>query len=46
LYGERSINAEALARRAVETAAEFDDATGLPVNSQKILQSAPRTSTR
>jgi peptidyl-prolyl cis-trans isomerase C len=35
-----------LARRAVETAAEFDDATGLPVDSQKILQSATRKSTR
>jgi hypothetical protein len=42
LYGERSINAVTLARRAVETAAEFDDATGLPVDSQKILQSATR----
>jgi ATP-dependent protease HslVU (ClpYQ) peptidase subunit len=46
LYGERSINAATLARRAVETAAEFDDATGLPVDSQKILQSATRKSTR
>ena len=46
LYGERSINAEALARRAVETAAEFDDATGLPVDSQKILQSVPRKRAR
>ena len=46
LYDDRSITAEALARRAVETAAEFDDATGLPVDSQKISQSAPRKRAR
>lgn len=46
LYGDRTITAEALARRAVETAAEFDDATGLPVDSQKISPSAPRKRAR
>ncbi len=46
LYGDRAITAEALAHRAVETAAEFDDATGLPVDSQKISQSAPRKRAR
>ena len=45
-HGDRTITAEALARRAVETAAEFDDATGLPVDSQKISQSAPRKRAR
>jgi len=43
LYGERGIGAEALARRAVETAAEFDDATGLPVETRHIrLQAASK----
>lgn len=32
LYGEPGLNAETLARRAVEAAAEFDDATGLPLD--------------
>jgi len=46
LHGERGLTAEALARRAVETAAEFDDATGLPVDSQSIRQPAPRKRAR
>ncbi len=41
LHGQRGLNAEQLARRAVEAAAEFDDATGLPLAAQNIkLQSA------
>ncbi|MBX9902997.1 MAG: hypothetical protein K2Y31_01475 [Burkholderiales bacterium] len=40
LYGGR-LDAETLARRAVEAAAEFDDATGLPINVKPIaLQTA------
>ena len=46
LHGERGLGAEALARRAVETAAEFDDATGLPVDAQVIHTAAPRKSAR
>lgn len=46
LYGERGIDAEALARRAVETAAEFDDATGLPVDSEIIRLTASRKRAR
>lgn len=46
LYGERGIDAETLARRAVETAAEFDDATGLPVDTQNIRLQAARKRTR
>ena len=46
LHGERGLGAEALARRAVETAAEFDDATGLPVDVQVIHTAAPRKNTR
>lgn len=36
LYDDPKLDAEALARRAVETAAELDDATGLPLQSQRI----------
>ena len=36
LYAQRTLDAEALARRAVEAAAEFDDATGLPLEAHKI----------
>ena len=36
LYDDPALDAEALARRAVEAAAEFDDATGLPVESRRI----------
>lgn len=36
LYGQRNLNAETLARRAVEAAAEFDDATGLPIDARSI----------
>jgi ATP-dependent protease HslVU (ClpYQ) peptidase subunit len=46
LYGDRGIDAESLARRAVETAAEFDDATGLPVDAQHIRLAAPRKRAR
>ncbi|MBX3661772.1 MAG: MFS transporter [Burkholderiales bacterium] len=41
LYDGR-LGAEALARRAVETAAEFDDATGLPVDVQCMRLRAAR----
>lgn len=41
LHGQRGLNAELLAQRAVEAAAEFDDATGLPLAAHNIkLQSA------
>ncbi len=46
LYDERGLNAETLARRAVETAAEFDDATGLPVDSKNILLTTTRKRAR
>jgi len=46
LYGERGIGAETLARRAVETAAEFDDATGLPVETRLIRLQAARKPAR
>jgi len=36
LYDEPGLNAETLARRAVEAAAEFDDATGLPLETHAI----------
>lgn len=35
-YDDPRMDALALARRAVEAAAEFDDATGLPVTAQRI----------
>jgi ATP-dependent HslUV protease subunit HslV len=41
LHGQRGLDAETLARRAVEAAAEFDDATGLPIDVKRItLQTA------
>jgi ATP-dependent protease HslVU (ClpYQ) peptidase subunit len=46
LYDERGLNAETLARRAVETAAEFDDATGQPVDSKNILLTSTRKRAR
>jgi ATP-dependent protease HslVU (ClpYQ) peptidase subunit len=46
LYDERGLNAETLARRAVETAAEFDDATGQPVESKNILLTTTRKRAR
>ncbi|MCW5605717.1 MAG: MFS transporter [Burkholderiales bacterium] len=41
LYDTPGLNAETLARRAVEAAAEFDDATGLPLEVRGI-RLAPR----
>ncbi|MBY0265339.1 MAG: MFS transporter [Burkholderiales bacterium] len=43
LYNDPKHDAEALARRAVETAAEFDDATGLPLQSHRIALKAARS---
>ncbi len=43
LYNDPKLDAEALARRAVETAAEFDDATGLPLQSHRIALKAARS---
>lgn len=45
LYGGR-LDAETLARRAVEAAAEFDDATGLPVDARHIKLQTGRKRTR
>ncbi|MBS1218130.1 MAG: hypothetical protein H6R21_1263 [Proteobacteria bacterium] len=42
LHGSRSLDAETLARRGVEAAAEFDDATGLPIDSHRITLQAGR----
>ncbi len=42
LYDDPALDAEALARRAVEAAVEFDDATGLPVESRRIRITRPR----
>lgn len=43
LHGNRGLDAETLARRGVEAAAEFDDATGLPIDSHRItLQAGPK----
>lgn len=36
LYPDPRLSAEQIARRAIEAAAEFDDATGLPVISQAV----------
>ncbi len=46
LHGSRSLDAETLARRAVAAAAEFDDATGLPIDSHGITLQASRKRTR
>lgn len=35
-YDQPKLNAEALARLAVETAAEFDDSTGTPISSKMV----------
>jgi ATP-dependent HslUV protease subunit HslV len=43
LYDDPKLNAEALACRAVQTAAEFDDATGLPLQSQRIALQPARS---
>ena len=42
LEGQRNLDALTLARRAVEAAAEFDDATGLPITSHHIKLQAVR----
>ncbi len=42
LHGQRGLDAETLARRAVEAAAEFDDATGLPVDCKRIKLTTAR----
>lgn len=45
LYGQRDLDAKTLARRAVEAAAEFDDATGLPIHTHAVrLQPARKPS--
>lgn len=46
LHGNRSLDAETLARRAVEAAAEFDDATGLPIDVQRIALQGTRKRAR
>lgn len=46
LYNQRSLDAEALARRAVEAAAEFDDATGMPVDARTIRLKTGRVHVR
>jgi len=45
LYGGR-LDAETLARRAVEAAAEFDDATGLPIEAHRIALTSARKRAR
>jgi len=45
MYGGR-LDAETLARRAVEAAAEFDDATGLPIDVKHIALQATRKRAR
>ena len=46
LHGQRGLDAETLARRAVEAAAEFDDATGLPIDAHRIALQAARKRAR
>ncbi len=46
LHGQRGLDAETLARRAVEAAAEFDDATGLPIEAHSIALQAARKRAR
>ena len=46
LHAQRGLDAGTLAGRAVEAAAEFDDATGLPVQVQTMRLKAARTRTR
>lgn len=46
LHGRRGLDAETLARRAVEAAAEFDDATGLPIDAHRIALQATRKHAR
>jgi len=41
-YDNPKLNAEALARLAVEAAAEFDDSTGLPVTSRAVRAVKPK----
>ena len=43
-YGNSRLSAEQVARLAIEAAAEFDDATGLPVTSHSVkLRTSRRT---
>ncbi len=42
LYNQRGLDAQTLASRAVEAAAEFDDSTGLPLAAHKIKLQATR----
>jgi ATP-dependent HslUV protease subunit HslV len=44
LYPDPRLSAEQIARRAIEAAAEFDDATGLPVISQAVRLRKTRAS--
>lgn len=44
LYSDPGLSAEQIARRAIEAAAEFDDATGLPVVSQAVRLRKSRVS--
>jgi ATP-dependent HslUV protease, peptidase subunit HslV len=44
LYPDPALSAEQIARRAIEAAAEFDDATGLPVVSQAVRLRKSRVS--
>lgn len=46
MHSQRGLDAETLARRAVEAAAEFDDATGLPINAQRITLQSTRKRAR
>jgi len=41
LYPDPRLSAEQIARKAIEAAAEFDDATGLPVISQAVRLRKP-----
>jgi ATP-dependent HslUV protease subunit HslV len=41
-YDRPDLSAEALARLAIEAAAEFDDGTGLPVTSRTLVEAANR----
>ena len=46
LHGSRGLDAETLARRAVEAAAEFDDATGLPIDAHSLTLHSGRKRAR
>jgi len=42
LHGQRNLDAATLAGRAIEAAAEFDDATGLPIDTHRVKLQATR----